>query len=267
MSQHTTPTREGGRIRPLGLIRPPSLVPYGQALRLQLDLRARLADEARAPSDRFGGFVIALQHPPVITLGKRGQRGDVTAPRSLVEGGGELFQIDRGGEATCHEPGQLVIYPILSIGKMKVGVVDLVRGLAGCLSDVLRDDYGVEAHYDTDHPGLWVGHSPHAAKIASVGMRVSRGITTHGAAINLANTLEGFGWIVPCGMPGVAMTRLEDLAPEGTPRGAALIDAFTDAFLARFSRFLDRSIVEAPEITLPAREAWIEGAAIDLGVP
>lgn len=223
----------------------PGLLPYGQALALQLLLRERLKSGAAGESV---GYLLCLEHPPVVTLGKRGKLDDVFGIDSLKSRGTEFFQIDRGGEATYHGPGQLVIYPVLKLDSLGIGVVDLIRGLAASLADTLAE-YGLEAAYDKEHPGLWTVDSP-PRKIASVGMRVSGGVTTHGAAINLVNDLTPFSLFVPCGMPGAPLTRLQDYVDE-----PVVLEEFTDRFLLHFQTFLNQPF-EPVELQLPDEDLW-----------
>ncbi len=223
----------------------PGLVPYGQALAWQLELRRRLQQDSAGAV----GTLICLQHPPVVTLGKRGRLDDIFGLEALRERGTEFFKIDRGGEATYHGPGQLVIYPIVKLDNLGIGVVDLIRGLAGCLSETLAE-FDVQAAYDPDHPGLWTVGEPLRRKIASVGMRVSGGVSTHGAAINLTNDLSPFALFVPCGMPDSPMARLADCTDD-----AVDIDDFTDRFLEHFSEFLELEF-EPHEMKPPPREEW-----------
>ncbi len=227
----------------------PGLVPYGQALAWQLELRRRLQD---GTADDPVGYLICLQHPPVVTLGKRGTVDAIFGLQALRDRGTQFFKIDRGGEATYHGPGQLVVYPVVKLETLGMGVVDVIRGLAACLSHTLSD-YGVRAEYDPDHPGLWTLDTPLRHKIASVGMRVSGGVSTHGAAINLTNDLTPFSLFVPCGMPNSPMTRLADCAD-----GDDQIDVedFTDRFLERFSDFLGRQF-ELMDATPPPRQDWV----------
>ncbi|RAL20063.1 lipoyl(octanoyl) transferase [Lujinxingia litoralis] len=209
----------------------PGLVPYGQALAWQLQLRQRL-QEGRAHHPT--GYLLCLEHPPVVTLGKRGRAEDIFGLDQLRDRGTQFFKIDRGGEATYHGPGQLVVYPVVRLDALGLGVVDLIRGLANSLSRALAD-FGLDADYDTDHPGLWTRTTP-PRKIASVGMRVSGGVTTHGAAVNLINDLIPFSLFVPCGMPNAPVTRLLDHLD--TPDGCN-VEAFTERFLNHFAAFLD----------------------------
>lgn len=242
----------------------PGQVPYGQALTAQLDARAQLQQAPREGDDPRLGVVFALEHPLTVTLGRRGKLDHLTAPALLHARGAEVFLVDRGGEATLHEPGQLVVYPVLALEAFPFGVVDLIRGMAQDIVAILGEDYGVAASYDDAHPGVWVeppGGGP-PRKIASVGMRVSGGVTTHGVAVNLINDLTGFLLIVPCGMPSAPMTRLLDLVDrEEITDPRALFDAFTARFLDRLAQRLGVPLRDAP-VSLPDDPArW--AAALD----
>lgn len=226
------------------------VVPYGQALALQLELRQKL----QAGSEE-SGFLLLLEHPPTVTLGKRGKEADLVSPGFLSSKGVEVFRIDRGGEATYHGPGQLVVYPILRLADFGIGVVDLIRGLAGSLCDSLGALYGISARYDVEHPGVWTTDEP-SRKMGSVGMRVSGGVTTHGAALNLSNDMAPFSWIVPCGMPDAPMIRLAQLV------GPVDFQAFQDDFVERFAEFLGADAV-ADDVALPERERWETPLAFD----
>ncbi len=225
-------------------------VPYGQALAFQFQLRERL----KSRDDDFVGYVLALEHPPTVTLGKRGSLDDLVNHRWLADKGVEVYQIDRGGEATFHEPGQLVVYPILRLNAVGKGVVDIIRGMAGCLGDTVAD-YGKQAAYDLDHPGLWTTDEEPGRKIASVGMRVQSGITTHGVAMNLVNEMIGFSMIVACGMPNAPMARLADYC-----EGELDFGEFRDNFLKRLEAFLEIPFVDH-EMELPRRQEWVEPSA------
>ncbi|MBA2665187.1 MAG: lipoyl(octanoyl) transferase LipB [Bradymonadaceae bacterium] len=236
------------------LIRLP-IVPYGQALALQWQLRERL--QTRSGHDRESvGYLLCLQHNPVITLGKRARAADLFSPTWLAEQGVEVFKTDRGGEATYHGPGQLVIYPIIRLDALRMGVVDLIHGLATALAASLHG-YGVSAVYEPELPGLWTTLDEPRRKIASVGMRVAGGVTTHGAAINLVNDLSPFSMFVPCGMPGAPMARLGDYTDE-----PGLFESFTDAFIDHFQTFIDTEL-EPLTLELPAKDAWITSATLE----
>ncbi len=229
----------------VALVRP-GLVPYGQALAMQLELRQRLLD---APAHEWAGYLIALEHPTTITLGKRGKPQDILTPHLLEHLGVPAYQLDRGGELTCHEPGQLVLYPIVRLDALQLGVVDLIRDLAHALAQTLLS-YGVSASYDPQTPGLW---TPQQQKIASVGMRVHRGVTMHGAAINLTNDLSGFQLIVPCGMPDATLTTLAREAPQHS--ATLSVDSFLTRALPALSAAMRAELVphEEPLIHDPSR--------------
>lgn len=219
----------------------PGVVPYGIALAMQLHLRESIAALPAEAQDT--GYLLCLQHPPVITLGKRGLPSALLDPSMLAAKGIEVFKIDRGGEATYHEPGQLVVYPILPLRSMNLGVVDLIRHMASCMADCVRP-FGAEVSYDKDVPGLWTtpdAEHPVRRKMASVGMRVSKGISTHGIAINLTNSMQGFSLIVPCGMPGTPFCNLLDFMknpPQEKPKQDALIEHVLQDFQQKFGDYL-----------------------------
>lgn len=157
--------------------------------------------------------IFTLEHEPVITLGRRGSRDDIRASAdTLAARGIDVVDTDRGGEVTYHGPGQLVVYPILAVGRRGIAVGDLVRGIAGVLADWLST-FGVDATYDPKRPGLWVA----GAKIAAVGMRISRGVSLHGAAINLTTALDAYELFVPCGLPEAPATSLAALGGDPPP--------------------------------------------------
>jgi lipoyl(octanoyl) transferase len=221
-------------------------LPYGQGLALQHDLRRRLLEET---NPALAGYVLVLEHTPTVTLGKRGQWLHLKDPGNLREQGIEVFRVDRGGEATYHGPGQLVIYPILRLDAFPFGVSDLVRGLAAALTRSLQE-FQIETAYDPEHPGVWTTRLPRK-KIASVGMRVSGGVTTHGMAVNVTNDMRPFSMIVPCGMPDSPLMRLSELEPELT------VSTLTARLLQQLFSFLDKRVVEH-RIDLPQEANWIQ---------
>jgi len=169
------------------------LVPFGEALALQESLRAaRQADE-------IPDSVLLLEHPPVYTRGRRSGDDELPdAPRSLGETRIEVLDVDRGGRVTYHGPGQLVGYPVVRIGD----VIGYLRSLERAIVATLARE-GLAASGAGERPtGVWVA----GRKIASIGVHVSRRVSTHGFAINADNDLAPFSWIVPCGMPDVEMT-------------------------------------------------------------
>ncbi|MDQ6821600.1 MAG: lipoyl(octanoyl) transferase LipB [Actinomycetota bacterium] len=173
-------------------------VEYREALALQERVRA-----ARQ-GDQLPDVLLTLEHPPVYTLGRRAGPSELPMGEGWYRGQGiDLVETDRGGKITYHGPGQLVGYPIVRVDD----VVAYVRLLERVLVAALAEE-GVEAHArpqdGPDYTGVWV----QGRKIASIGVHLARGVTTHGFAVNIDNDLEPFSWIVPCGLAGVRMTSL-----------------------------------------------------------
>jgi lipoyl(octanoyl) transferase len=142
-----------------------------------------------------------LEHLPVFTLGLKTDRGHLHATAEVP-----VVQTDRGGQVTYHGPGQLVVYVLLDLRRLKLSVRGLVDALEGAVIDTVRG-YGVEAHSRRDAPGVYVG----ARKLAALGLRVRRHCCYHGVAINVAMDLEPFRRIDPCGFEALEVTQLSDL--------------------------------------------------------
>lgn len=169
-------------------------VPYDDAVALQTAARER-RQHAGVPD-----ALLLLEHPPVYTTGRRTEAGDLPMGEDwYLMQGFDIRQTDRGGRVTYHGPGQLVGYPIMGI----TDVIAYVRTMESVLIAALADE-GVEARVRDGLTGVWVGER----KIGSIGVHVSRGVTTHGFAINVDCDLQPFEWIVPCGIEGVRMTSL-----------------------------------------------------------
>ena len=167
-------------------------VPYREALELQERLRAR------RQAGELEDSLLMLEHPPVYTKGRRTEAGDLPMGDDWYAGRGiDVQDSDRGGRVTYHGPGQLVAYPIMRIED----VPSYVRSLEAAMIAALADE-GIVAQVREGLTGVWAGE----AKIGSIGVHVSRGVTTHGLAVNVDNDLEPFTWIVPCGIGGVRMT-------------------------------------------------------------
>jgi lipoyl(octanoyl) transferase len=197
-------------------------VPYAEALARQEELRG--AHQAGA----IGDLLLTLEHPAVYTRGRRSRAGELPFGEDFyAQRGIAIVDVRRGGRITYHGPGQLVGYAIVSVSD----VVALVRLIECAAIDALAV-VGIDAHArpqdGPDYTGVWVGER----KIASIGLHVSRGVSTHGIAINVDNDLAPFHWVVACGLPDVAMT---SVAVETGARGALPVvrDAFTAAFAAR----------------------------------
>jgi lipoate-protein ligase B len=168
-------------------------IPYGEGVELQTRLRERR--QAGAVPD----LLLVLEHPPVYTKGKRATPADLPMGEDWYRSQGiEICETDRGGRVTYHGPGQLVAYPIMAIER----VADFVHTMEGAIVAALADE-GIKSRVrEAPHTGVWAGD----AKIASIGVRVSGGVTTHGLAVNVDNDLQPFEWIVPCGIDQVRMT-------------------------------------------------------------
>ncbi len=157
--------------------------------------------EAVATRVRAGGQdrLLLLEHDPVYTIGRRGSAANLTAsPAELRANGASAYRVDRGGDITYHGPGQLVGYPVIALGDTP-DLVGYVRALEDAVIDALVL-YGVSGRRIDRKTGVWVDlPSPVPAKIAAIGVRVSRGVTTHGFALNVSTDLGAFARMVPCG--------------------------------------------------------------------
>jgi lipoyl(octanoyl) transferase len=142
-----------------------------------------------------------LEHPPVFTLGMNAKREHLLAPGDIP-----VVNIDRGGEVTYHGPGQLVVYPLIDLQRHGLGVRTLVEGIERAVIETLAD-WGIEARGDRSAPGVYVRDR----KLASIGLRIKRGRSYHGLALNVAMNLEPFRRINPCGYAGLEMTQLSEL--------------------------------------------------------
>jgi len=148
-----------------------------------------------------------LQHPQVFTQGQAGKAEHLLAPGDIP-----VIQVDRGGQVTYHGPGQLVAYLMLDLRRLGLGVRELVTAMEQSLVDVLAT-YGIEAAPKADAPGVYVN----GGKIASLGLRVSRGCSFHGLALNVDMDMSPFWRINPCGYAGLKMVQLKDLLAQPAP--------------------------------------------------
>ena len=151
-----------------------------------------------------GDSLMLLEHPPTYTLGRRAIEDDLVYNEVERAGRGiSLYKVDRGGRATYHGPGQLVGYPIMSLGE-RYDVLSYLRKLEEALIRT-AGELGVEAHRDDPHTGVWVGRN----KIGAIGVKITRGITMHGFALNVCTDLSMFAGIVPCGLNDRWVTSVE----------------------------------------------------------
>ena len=166
--------------------------PYLEAWRLQ---------EAVATRVRAGGpdRLLLLEHDPVYTIGRRGSTANLLAsPLELRTAGAAVYRVDRGGDITFHGPGQLVGYPLVALGAAP-DIIGYVRAVEDALIDALAT-YGVAGRRENGKTGVWVDLADgRPAKVAAIGVRVSRGVTSHGFALNVSTDLRAFGRMVPCG--------------------------------------------------------------------
>ena len=195
-----------------------------------LALQQQLVDERRR--GEIPDQLLLLEHPPVITLGVkvRNDRSHVIAtPRRLAELGVELHETGRGGDVTYHGPGQVVGYPIIDLKPDRCDVHAYVRDLEEVMIRAART-FGIEAGRVAGLTGIWVG----AEKLAAIGVRISRWVTSHGFAFNVNTDLSHFNLIVPCGITDRGVTSLQKLL--GHPVSMAEVeDALAAAFLDVFS--------------------------------
>jgi lipoyl(octanoyl) transferase len=174
------------------------LVEHGAAYALQE--RVRAARQAGA----IGDTVLVLEHPPVYTRGRRSDPSELPMGEAWYRDQGiDVVDVDRGGKVTYHGPGQLVAYPIVEVDDVIAFVRRLERAIVTALAE-----HGLSARSRADEgrdfTGVWIEER----KIGSIGVHVSRGVTTHGLAVNVDNDLQPFEWIVPCGLGGVRMTSI-----------------------------------------------------------
>ena len=202
-------------------------VDYETAWSWQRDLFvARLSDEV-------DDSLMLLEHPHTYTLGRRAVAEDlVYDDKERAARGISLFEVDRGGRATYHGPGQLVGYPIVALGE-RYDVVGYLRKLEEALIRTVAD-LGVTAHRDPDHTGVWAGTN----KIGAIGVKITRGVSMHGFALNVTTDLDMFGGIVPCGIQGRWVTSVErETGTRPTLKTVAEVAA------GHVAEVLDRSLV------------------------
>jgi lipoyl(octanoyl) transferase len=214
-------------------------IDYHEALALQKRLVA-----ARATGE-IGDQLLLLEHPPVLTLGRGADPSHVRASSALLATRQiEVVRVERGGEVTYHGPGQLVAYPIVALAARDLLVRPFVRALEAALIATCAA-YGVEADRRDGHPGCWVdpdGRDPR--KIGALGLRIERGVSYHGIALNVTVDLADFELIDACGMPGVISTSIASERGElGLSPSTASVEAagriFADAVVAALGASLD----------------------------
>ncbi len=201
-------------------------VEYREGVALQERLRERVQ------AGELPGVLLCLEHPPVYTLGRRSQPGDLPLGEDAYRAQGiDVVRTDRGGKLTYHGPGQLVGYPIMPV----TDVIAFLRTMEEAIVAALGET-GIEARSRAtegrDYTGVWVQDR----KIASIGVHISRGVTTHGFAVNVDNDMAPFDWVVPCGLPSVRMTSIR----QETGRTGSL-SSFRERMAQRFCEAYERT--------------------------
>jgi len=220
-------------------------ITYRDAWAVQKDLVARRADGA------VGDRILLLEHDPVLTLGRQADDAHVLAsPRELRRRGIEVIRVERGGEVTYHGPGQLVAYPIIRLGDRSLMVRPLVEALEAAMIETCAR-LGVEAIRRDGHPGCWIDGGPGRPhrKIGALGLRIERGVSYHGIALNIAPDLRDFDLIDPCGEPGLVSTSVaEELGRTAEPPTTAAVERAGTIFAEAFATAIKAPLawVEAP---------------------
>ena len=214
-------------------------VPYSEALTLQDELHKSVLSGTLG----MDGCMLLLSHEPVITFGKYSSEKNLLVDEDrLTELGVNLYRSSRGGDITCHEPGQLVVYPVLNLKKLHLGVKEYVCMLEKAVIGFLSE-FGISGETVKGRPGVWVGNN----KIASIGINISKFVTTHGIAINIFNSLQSFGYVNPCGFSDIGMTSVKHLNGECDDLEKAGI-----IFLKHFETVFNISAVEYQQGTMAA---------------
>lgn len=198
----------------------PHYVPYPDGWELQRRIHSDVVDGTRPDT------LILLEHEAVYTAGKR------TEPQERPQDVTPVIDVDRGGKITWHGPGQLVGYPIVRLPE-PMDVVSHVRRLERLLIEILRP-LGVDGHQVDGRSGVWVRRPLGEDKVAAIGVRVQRGVTMHGFAVNCDNTLAGFRGIIPCGITDAGVTTVSEvIGADVSP--ADVVGQVADAFTAEYA--------------------------------
>jgi lipoyl(octanoyl) transferase len=198
-------------------------VSYDDGLRLQDDRVAGVQDRGEEEA------LFLLEHDPVLTLGRNAKRENIVASaETLASLGISVYECGRGGDVTYHGPGQLVGYPVVNLSPDRKDVWKYVRNLEEAIISTLAE-YGIEARRFEKHTGVWVGQE----KIAAIGVRISRWVTSHGFALNVSTDLGHFRTIVPCGIRNYGVTSMEEMLaspPELSEVGRRFAVHFAEIF-------------------------------------
>jgi lipoyl(octanoyl) transferase len=217
------------------------------AYREAWDLQKRFVAERAAGA--IADTLLLLEHDAVLTLGRQADESHVLArPRELARRGIEVIRVERGGEVTYHGPGQLVAYPIIRLGDRGLMVRPLVTALEEAMIETCQT-FGVAAVRRDGHPGCWIaadGHRP-PRKLGALGLRIERGVSYHGIALNVAPDLRDFDLIDPCGTPGLVSTSIaEELGRTAEPPTTAAVERAARVFSGAFARALGTAVEWQP---------------------
>jgi lipoyl(octanoyl) transferase len=212
---------------------------YREAWDLQHELAAARAD-GRIPDQ-----LLLLEHPAVLTLGRHADERHILAtPDDLERRGIDVIRVERGGEVTYHGPGQLVAYPILALAERGLLLRPLVRALEAAMVATCAA-FGVTAERRDGHPGCWCDAAgAHPRKIGALGIRVERGVTYHGIALNVDPDLRDFELIDPCGMPGVTSTSIAGEAARSAPLGEGAVQRAATVFASSFASMIGAPLAD-----------------------
>ncbi|MBM7581627.1 lipoyl(octanoyl) transferase [Caldicoprobacter guelmensis] len=178
------------------------MVPYEEGLTIQEKLVALRQKE------KIEDVLLLLEHPPVITVGRRGKQSNILlSPDELTARGVKVYYVDRGGDVTYHGPGQIVGYPILNLKQYGKDIRSFVWNVEEVFIQLLKKEYGIAAGRNLEYRGVWVKDE----KITSIGFAIKQWVTKHGFAFNVNTNLEHFKWIHPCGITDCSMTSLEKI--------------------------------------------------------
>ncbi|HVP73716.1 MAG TPA: lipoyl(octanoyl) transferase LipB [Phycisphaerales bacterium] len=223
------------RVRDLGRMN------YADALALQRQLQLEVIESRTSDASGTTGLahLLLVEHdPPVITVSRRpdARKHLIASEQLLLAAGVEVAETDRGGDITYHGPGQLVVYPILDLNRFGLRIDSYMRMLEQIVIDVLAR-FGIAGERDSAATGVWVRSNAAPSKICAMGVRVSRWVSMHGLALNVATNLDHFSLIVPCGLAGRSVTSMQRELGASAPMmeavKQAMIDAFTQTLRAR----------------------------------
>ncbi len=205
---------------------------YGEALELQKDLLVKRQNE------EINDTLILLEHPPVITKGKRTEDHHIVLSDSILKSQGiRLYEIDRGGEATYHGPGQLVGYLIFNLYRKQRELKKFITKVEEIFITLLKEEYGISADRDLKHRGVWVGNE----KITAIGISIHKAVTMHGFAFNINTNLNHFNWIIPCGITDKGVTSIKKIT--GINQEMEKIKDLTGKYLAEIFNYEDVEII------------------------